>query len=109
LLVSEVATAFFEQVLAHANAQRLVSDENFTENGTLIEAWVGQKWFKKKRAESSDSPTDHLSMPRRFPWRAADDCHAYLDPRFRRAVVDEGGGARGWMSLVGCDLVLVRA
>ena len=39
--MGEVATAFFEQVLAQANSQRLLSDEHFTVDGTLIEAWAG--------------------------------------------------------------------
>lgn len=38
LLEGEIATAFFEQALAHANAHRLLSDEHFTIDGTLIEA-----------------------------------------------------------------------
>ena len=48
LLAGEVATAFFEQVLAQAKAHRLLSDEHFTVDGTLIEAWAGQKSFKPK-------------------------------------------------------------
>jgi transposase len=48
LLAGAVATAFFEQVLAQAKAHRLLSDEHFTVDGTLIEAWAGQKSFKPK-------------------------------------------------------------
>ena len=48
LLAGEVATAFFEQVLAQAKAHRLLSDEHFTVDGTRIEAWAGQKSFKPK-------------------------------------------------------------
>jgi transposase len=48
LLEGEIATAFFEQVLAQARAQHLLSDEHFTVDGTLIEAWAGQKSFKPK-------------------------------------------------------------
>lgn len=48
LLAGEVATAFFEQVLVQAKAHRLLSDEHFTVDGTLIEAWAGQKSFKPK-------------------------------------------------------------
>lgn len=63
LLEGAVATAFFEQVWAQARAQRLLSDEHFTVDGTLIEAWAGQKSFKKKGAESADSPTDDPGNP----------------------------------------------
>ena len=48
LLEGDVATAFFKQVLAQATAHRLLSDEHFTVDGTLIEAWAGQKSFKPK-------------------------------------------------------------
>ena len=58
LLEGEVATAFFEQVLAQAKAHRLLSDEHFTVDGTLIEAWAGQKSFKKKAEESPTPPDD---------------------------------------------------
>lgn len=39
----------FERVLCHARAQHLLSDEHFTVDGTLVEAWAGQKSFKKGR------------------------------------------------------------
>jgi transposase len=63
LLAGEVATAFFQQVLAQAKAQRLLSDEHFTVDGTLIEAWVDQKSFKKKTDLPPASPTDDPGNP----------------------------------------------
>ena len=57
LLEGDIARAFFERVLCHARAQHLLSDEHFTVDGTLIEAWAGQKSFKKK-GTSSDSTDD---------------------------------------------------
>lgn len=63
LLAGAVATAFFEQVLAQAKAQRLLSDEHFTVDGTLIEAWAGQKSFKKKTDVPPASPTDDPGNP----------------------------------------------
>src|SRR5262245_25384707 len=39
LLRGDIARAFFERVLAQAQAQRLLSTEHFTVDGTLIEAW----------------------------------------------------------------------
>ncbi len=59
LLEGEVATTFFKQVLAQAKTQRLLSDEHFTVDGTLIEAWAGQKSVKKNAASpppSTDAP-----------------------------------------------------
>ena len=58
LLEGDIARAFFERVLCHARAQRLLSDEHFTVDGTLIEAWAGQKSFRKKGTGSGDSPDD---------------------------------------------------
>jgi len=63
LLAGDVATAFFEQVLAQAKAQRLLSDEHFTVDGTLIEAWAGQKSFKQKTAPTPLPPADDPSNP----------------------------------------------
>ncbi|WHZ14390.1 MAG: Transposase [Nitrospira sp.] len=63
LLEGEVATAFFEQVLAQAKAQRLLSDEHFTVDGTLIEAWAGQKSFKKTAEPAPVPPSDDPGNP----------------------------------------------
>jgi transposase len=46
LLNQEVARSFFRHVVARA--QKLMSDEHFTVDGTLIEAWASQKSFQRK-------------------------------------------------------------
>lgn len=79
LLADDVAMAFFERVLAQAKAQHLLSDEHFTVDGMLIEAWAGQKSFKKKTDIPLVSPTDDPSNPAWTSGRAADQCHACLD------------------------------
>jgi transposase len=56
LLAGEVAQAFFDQVLAQARTRELLSDDHFTGDGTLIEAWAGQKSFKRKEAASPSPP-----------------------------------------------------
>ncbi len=58
LLAGNIAQAFFDQVLAKARAQGFLSDEHFTVDGTLIEAWAGQKSFKPKAgpAAAPDDP-----------------------------------------------------
>jgi len=48
LLGGEVADGFFTAVVEQARAQGLLSDEHFTVDGTLIEAWAGHKSFKRK-------------------------------------------------------------
>ena len=44
----EIAEEFFRVVLRQARRKRLLSDEHFTVDGTLIEAWAGQKRFQLK-------------------------------------------------------------
>jgi len=46
LLNQDVARAFFQRVLAQAKPH--LSDEHFSVDGTLIEAWASQKSFQKK-------------------------------------------------------------
>lgn len=48
LLQGEVAQAFFEKVRQLAEEHGLLSDDHFTVDGTLVEAWAGQKSFQRK-------------------------------------------------------------
>jgi len=52
-LNQEVAQEFFSQVLAQAKPH--LSDEHFSVDGTLIEAWASQKSFQKKDSDD-DKP-----------------------------------------------------
>src|ERR1700690_4204206 len=47
LLDGDIAEAFFEAVLKQARRRDLLSDEHFTVDGTLLEAWAGQKSFRR--------------------------------------------------------------
>ena len=46
LLEGDIAQAFFDRVVAQARQRGLLSDEHFTVDGTLIEAWASLKSFK---------------------------------------------------------------
>ena len=48
LLRGDVAEQFFGAVVEKMRQSRLLSDEHFTVDGTLIEAWAGQKSFRRK-------------------------------------------------------------
>ncbi len=48
LLGGEVAARFFDAVIRQARERALLSDEHFSVDGTLIEAWAGQKSFQPK-------------------------------------------------------------
>lgn len=52
LLEGVVADEFFSRVVEQARQSNLRSDEHFTVDGTLIEAWTGQKSFQPKTAAS---------------------------------------------------------
>jgi IS5 family transposase len=58
LLAGDIAQAFFDRALAQARQRGLLSDEHFTVDGTLIEAWASLKSFKRKDApvEPPDDP-----------------------------------------------------
>jgi transposase len=63
LLEGEIAERFFAQVLDQAREADLLSDEHFSVDGTLIEAWAGQKSFQRKdrpappRVDDPGNPT----------------------------------------------------
>jgi len=58
LLQGDVAGEFFQQVLAQARQAGLVSDEHFSVDGTLIEAWASQKSFRRKDQGAAPPPDD---------------------------------------------------
>lgn len=54
LLNEEIAEVFFQRVLARAKPH--LSDEHFTVDGTLLEAWASQKSFRRK--DEGAGPSD---------------------------------------------------
>jgi transposase len=58
LLQSDIAAAFFDAVLAQARAAALLSDEHFTVDGTVHDAWAGMKSFRRRDAGSTPPPDD---------------------------------------------------
>ena len=48
LLAGDIARGFFDRVVAQARERGLLSDEHFTVDGTLVEAWASLKSFKRK-------------------------------------------------------------
>src|ERR1043165_3818903 len=51
LLEADIARLFFQAVVEEARVLGLLSDEHFSVDGTLIEAWASQKSFQKKDRE----------------------------------------------------------
>ena len=58
LLKAEVAQEFLAQVVAHAREQGWTSDEHFSVDGTLLEAWASLKSFQPKDKVDSSPPED---------------------------------------------------
>ena len=54
LLDADVAAKFLEAVLRHPRVKRFLSDEHFSVDGTLVEAWASMKSFRAK--DGSDEP-----------------------------------------------------
>jgi transposase len=66
LLEGAVAEQFFSLIVRQARNKRLLSDEHFTVDGTLVEAWAGQKSFQRKDSDNdplNPAPADRGSNP----------------------------------------------
>jgi transposase len=49
MLKGDIAQAFFEEIGKQARERGLLSDEHFTVDGTLLEAWASKKSYQKKQ------------------------------------------------------------
>jgi hypothetical protein len=102
LLEAEVAKKFLEAVVNEARTKKLLSSEHFSVDGTLIEAWAGQKSFKKKgTAEKKDPPPDDPGNPTinfRGEKRRNDTHQSTTDPECR---LYRKGGQESLLSFLG--------
>jgi transposase len=58
LMEHEVGRRFFDAVVRQARSSGWMSDDHFTVDGTLIEAWASLKSVRPKGEDRSDRPTD---------------------------------------------------
>ena len=96
LLAHEVTGRFFGAVVSEARRQRLLSEEHFSVDGTLLEAWASLKSVRP-RDEERDPPT---GAGGRNPWKdfrggAAFQRDPCIDDGPGGAVGAQGGGAGG--------------
>jgi len=56
LLNADIARQFLAAILAHRDVAPLLSDEHFSVDGTLIEAWASMKSFKPKAGTDASEP-----------------------------------------------------
>jgi transposase len=97
LLEGDVAEAFFDEVLAEAKGLDLLSEEHFTVDGTLIEAWAGLKSFQRKDgsgAGPSDSDTGNPTMDFHGETRGNQTHASTTDPDARLARKGDGKEAK---------------
>ncbi|MBI1806819.1 MAG: IS5 family transposase [Ignavibacteria bacterium] len=101
LLEADIATKFLKNVLDLARSHQLLSDEHFTVDGTLIEAWAGQKSFVKKdtprsnKSDDSGNPTVDFHGEKR-----TNDTHqSTTDPEAR--LYRKGKGKESKLSFMG--------
>ena len=94
VLGGEVAKVFFQEVLAEARRRSLLSDEHFTVDGTLIEAWASHKSFKPKDQSDSDEGGSNPSVDFRRQRRTNDTHASRTDPEARLYKKSKGAESR---------------
>ena len=96
LLRGAIADAFFAQVLDEARGHGLLSDEHFTVDGTLLEAWASQKSFRPKDEDPPAPPADPKNPTVNFRGeRRKNDTHqSTTDPDARMYRKSDGHPAR---------------
>ena len=99
LLQSEVAKKFFERVLAQARSAQLLSDEHFTVDGTLIEAWASLKSFRPKDEDPKPPGGRNDAVDFKGQKRKNDTHASTTDPQAR--LYRKGNGQTAKMSYIG--------
>jgi len=81
LLEADVAAKFLEAVLRHPKVKRFLSDDHFSVDGTLVEAWASLKSFRAKDG-SDEPPSPGRNGERNFHGekRANDSHESKTDP-----------------------------
>jgi transposase len=93
LLDGGLARKFLEEVIRLAEVGRLLSEEHFTVDGTLIEAWASQKSFQAK-ADSDDDPGNFKGQK-----RANDSHQSITEPDAR--LYKKGAGKEAKLCFMG--------
>lgn len=110
LFDAEIAQRFFEHTVLLARMKDLVSDEHFSVDGTLLEAWASHKSFRPKDGNDDSNGADFRGQTR------SNDTHASTtDPDAR--LIRKGKGKEAKLSylanalmenrnglVVGCDV-----
>ena len=75
----DVYQKFMTKLLEHAKVKPLLSDEHFSVDGTLIEAWASHKSFKPKQAKTDDDGSNfHGQLRKNDTHQSTTDLEAKL-------------------------------
>ena len=105
LLEADVAKEFLAVVVEQARGKGLISDEHFTVDGTLLEAWASAKSFKPKDQNPGSAPDDagNPTVNFRGEKRSNETHESKSDPEARLA--RKGAGKESKLSYSGNLLV----
>src|SRR5216683_2356937 len=104
LLEHDVARQFFMAVMSQAQSAGLTSNEHFSVDGSLIDAWASIKSFRRKDENKDDSPPDDKGNPTvnfHGEKRSNDTHESKTDPEAKLMRKGEGKEARLSYSLNG--------
>jgi transposase len=95
LLAGDIAAAFMDAVLNLPQVKALLSDEHFSVDGTLIQAWASMKSFRRKDG-NDEPPALGRNGERNFhKEKRSNETHASTtDPDARLARKSDGEGAK---------------
>lgn len=101
LIGSDVATKFFQAVQQQAKKAGLLSDEHFTVDGTLLEAWASVKSFQPKDGppKDGDSSGRNSEVDFRGEKRTNDTHESKTDPQSK--LFRKGKGKEAKLSYMG--------
>ena len=96
LLDGDIAQAFLEEVLRGANERGLLSQEHFTLDGTLLEAWASHKSFAPKSGptDPTDDDPSNPTIDFRGERRSNETHQSTTDPDARLARKSNGERSR---------------
>jgi transposase len=96
LLDGDIAEAFFQAVLQQARERGLLSDEHFTVDGTLLEAWASVKSYQRKDGKNVVPPDDpgNATVDFHGETRSNDTHESKTDPEAKMARKGKGKEAK---------------
>jgi transposase len=102
LLAGNIAQRFLGEVVSYARERGLISDEHFSVDGTLLQAWASQKSFVRKDDDGAAGPSGR-EADFRGERRANDTHRSKTDPEAK--LYRKGGGQESRLSYIGNVLV----